>query len=231
MVETYFALAKSATALCRFEDDGVIGCRAGDSHPAANFAVTARPNIHSVTRLFQHGPQTVYVLPTDQSYAVVEMFKKAGFTQGVTLNLMFLRNPEGGINLDLETIQGVSARFEHTMFLAKQFFSAANVSFCEGIAALTAAAGRCELLSLPGRSGPTAGAMLFQTGQTTGLYNISVSPELRYQGVGSNLVRSLVGIAAARKTTVTLQCHEPLVPWYERLGFRKYAEVVMMRKM
>ena len=229
MVETYLSLARSAEGARHFEDDGIVGVQATSNHPAANFSIVARPNIHSVTRLFQTSPHSAYVLPTDQSHSVVEMMKKAGFQQGSTLNLMFMRNPIGGINLDLETVKGFSARYDHTMFLAKQFFSAANASFCEGIATLTAAAETCELLALGGKTGTIAGAMLVQTSNTLGLYNISVAPENRHAGLGSDLVRSLVAIAASRNCTATLQCNDSLVPWYERLGFRKYAEVVMMR--
>lgn len=229
MVETYFALARPAEGSRRFEDEGIIGCHSVSTHPAANFSVVARPNIHSVTRLFQREPHTVYVLPTDQTHSVVEMMRKAGFTVGVSLNLMFQRNPEGGVNLDLKTVTGVSERYDLTLFLARQFFSTANEAFCQGIATLTAQARQCELLVLPGRSGPAAGAMLSQTADTLGLYNISVAPENRHKGLGGDLVRSLVAIAASRRCTATLQCHDSLVPWYERLGFRKYGEIVMMR--
>lgn len=230
MVDTYFALAKSAAGSRRFEDDGVIGCRAESDHPAANFSVVVRPNVPAITRLAQMGSQTTYVIPTDQTGSVVEMMRGAGFSTGSSLSLMFLRNPDGGVNLDLETVDGFSARYDHTMFLASQFFSAAGNSFCEGISTMTAYAERCELLRLSGKTGTVAGAMVCQSGSVLGLYNITVAPESRHNGMGSELVRSLVGIAASRKCTATLQCHDSLVPWYERLGFRKYGEVVMMRK-
>jgi GNAT superfamily N-acetyltransferase len=230
MVETYFALAKSAAGFCRFEDEGIIGCRATSSHPAANFSVVARPNLPSILRLSQMGSHTAYVMPTDQSGSVFEMMRGAGFTTGNSLSLMFQRNPIGGVDLDLETVSGFSARYDHTIFLASQFFSSASSSFCEEISTMTAIAEKCELLRLSNRNGTIAGAMLFQTGAILGLYNITVAPESRHQGLGGNLVRSLVGVAASRRSTSTLQCSESLVPWYERLGFRKYGEVVMMRK-
>jgi ribosomal protein S18 acetylase RimI-like enzyme len=230
MVETYFALAKSAQGACRFEDEGIIGCRSESDHPAANFSIIARPNLPAITRLASSASGTSYVVPTDQTGSVLEMMRGAGFVAGPALSLMFLRNPSGGVDLDLETVTGFSARYEHTMFLANQFFSTAGDSFCEGISSMTALADQCELLRLPGRVGPSAGAMLCQTGAVLGLYNISVAPEIRGKGLGANLVRSLVGIAASRKCTATLQCNDSLVPWYERLGFRKYGEVVMMRK-
>lgn len=230
MVETYFALARSATGYCRFEDDGVLGCRSESSHPAANFSVVVRPNVPAITRLAQQGPQTVYVIPTDQTGSVVEMMRAAGFTTGSSLSLMFVRNPEGGVDLDLETVSGFSDRYDHTMFLASQFFATAGGSFREEISSMTAFAERCELLRLNGKLGTVAGAMMCQSGTNLGLYNITVTPDSRHNGLGSDLVRSLVGIAGSRKCTATLQCHDSLVPWYERLGFRKYGEVVMMRK-
>ena len=229
MVETYFALAKSASGFCRFEDEGIIGCRSMSSHPAANFSVVARPNLPAITRLSQMGSHTAYVVPTDQSGSVVEMMRGAGFSTGNSLSLMFQRNPGGGVDLDLETVTGFSARYDHTKFLASQFFSTASSSFCDGISTMTALAEKCELIRLTGKNGVTAGAMLFQTGAILGLYNITVAPESRSQGLGGNLVRSLVGVAASRRCTATLQCNESLVPWYERLGFRKYGAVVMMR--
>ena len=230
MVETYFALSKSAHGACRFEDEGIIGCRSETDHPAANFSVVARPNLPAINRLAQYGSHTAYVVPTDQTGSVLEMMRSAGFVTGSSLSFMFCRNPSGGVNLDLETVQGYSARYDHTMFLASQFFSTASPSFCDGIASMTAYAEQCELLRLTGKAGVLAGAMICQTGAILGLYNITVAPESRHVGLGSELVRTLVGIAASRKCTATLQCQESLVPWYERLGFRKYGEVVMMRK-
>ena len=224
------ALGKSAPGFCRFEDEGIIGCRSESDHPASNFSVVARPNLPAITRLSRLPSHTAYVMPTDQAGSVLKMMKSAGFSSGNVLSLMFMRNPSGGVDLDLETVTGFSARYDHTMFLASQFFSASGGSFCEGISTMTAQAPGCELLRLPGRAGPAAGAMIFQTGAVLGLYNISVSPESRGQGLGAKLVRSLIGVAASRKCTATLQCGESLVPWYERLGFRKYGEVVMMRK-
>lgn len=230
MVETYFALARTARGACRFEDEGIIGCRSESDHPAANFSVIARPNLPAITRLSKMDSHTAYVVPTDQTGSVLEMMRSAGFSAGTSLSLMFLRNPAGGVDLDLETVSGFSARYDHTMFLASQFFSMASSKFCEGISTMTASAETCELLRLPGRSSPAAGAMIFQTGAILGLYNITVAPEVRGEGLGASLVRSLIGIAASRKCTATLQCGESLVPWYERLGFRKYGEVVMMRR-
>lgn len=229
MVETYLSLGKSAPGFCRFEDEGIIGCRSESDHPAANFSIVARPNLPAITRLSMLDSHTSYVIPTDQTGSVLEMMKSAGFSQGNTLSLMFVRRPIGGVDLDLETVNGISARYDHTMFLASQFFSAGD-AFCDGISRMTAQSEKCELLRLAGRNGPMAGAMIFQTGAVLGLYNISVSPESRGGGVGANLVRSLIGVAASRKCTATLQCNESLVPWYERLGFRKYGEVVMMRR-
>lgn len=230
LVETYFALARAANGTTCFEDDGIIGCRSESGHPAANFAMVARPNIHSVTRLANKNLDSIYILPTDQSFSVIEMMTRAGFVAGASLNLMFLRNPSGGINLDLQTIQGISRRFEQTFFLASQFFATANPGFCEGIASMTSNASQCELIALPGKVSPIGGAMLFQTPGILGLYNIAIAAESRSRGLGSELVRSLAGVAASRGCAATLQCHNALVPWYERLGFRKYAEVVMMRK-
>jgi ribosomal protein S18 acetylase RimI-like enzyme len=230
MVETYFALARTARGACRFEDEGIIGSRAEVDHPAANFSIVARPNLPAISRLAAMNSHTAYVIPTDQTGSVLEMMRGAGFSVGSSLSLMFMRNPSGGIDLDLETVSGFSARYDHTMFLATQFFAADGGSFCEGISTMTALAGKCELLKLSDRLGPSGGAMLCQTGAILGLYNISVAPESRGKGLGANLVRSLIGVAASRKCTVTLQCNESLVPWYERLGFRKYGEVVMMRR-
>ncbi len=230
MAETYFALARSAAGSCRFEDEGIIGCRSELDHPAANFAIVARPTLGSIVGLFQNGPRTAYVMPTDQSGSVIQMMRGSGFKEGSPLSLLFMRRPEGGVDLDLETVTGFSDRYDHTMFLARQFFSSSGGSFCNDISTMTAHAERCELLRLSGKLGSIAGAMVVQTGNSLGLYNITVSPENRHSGLGSELVRSLVGIAASRGCTATLQCNDSLVPWYERLGFRKYGEIVMMRR-
>ncbi len=230
MVETYFALARAADGFTRYEDDGIIGCLSETVHPAANFSVVVRPNANSVGRLASRMGHSAYVLPTDQTASVVEMMNKAGYFTGHTLNLMFSRNPERGIDLDLESVTSTLSRYEHMLFLARQFFTTSNPSFCEGIAALAAEARSCELIRLSGKGGAIGGAMTVQVGSMMGLYNIAVAPDFRHKGLGSDLVRSLVGIAASRGLMATLQCSDSLVPWYERLGFRRYASVVMMRK-
>jgi ribosomal protein S18 acetylase RimI-like enzyme len=229
MVETYFALAKSAPGACRFEDDGIIGCRSELNHPAANLSIVARPNLPAINRLAKMASHTSYVIPTDQIGSVIQMMTAAGFSARSSMSLLFMRDPVGGVNLDVETVSGFSARYDHTMFLANQFFATASANFCEGISSMTALADHCELLKLPGKIGTAAGAMLFQTDSTLGFYNIAVAPERRGNGLGAELVRSMIGIAASRKCTATLQCNDSLVPWYERLGFRKYGEIVMMR--
>ena len=203
------------------------------AHPATNVAVIARPTPQSLVELRQmkdrHGPFTSYVLPTSDDSAVLEMASRTGYSVGGRLNLMFLKPRLQKSAPELEFLKDSAERFDLTYFLARQFFHEMDDDFNVMIAGLTAKTPSCELLRFRRGASVEAGAMVSQVRDTLGLYNIAVSPERRHRGVGGTVLSNLIGLAGARECYAVLQCSDTLVEWYERLGFRRYGSVMMIR--
>lgn len=233
MTETYFSIAKGAPGAYRYTNDGVMGWFSELLHPATNVAVIARPTPKSLVELRQlkdrHGPFTSYVLPTSDDSAVLEMAQRAGFTLGTRLNLMFLTPRLQKSAPELEFLEQSSDRFDLTYFLARQFFFEMDDEFSTMIAGLTAKSRQCELIRFRRGTSCEAGAMVSQVKDTLGIYNIAVAPDRRHRGVGGTVLSHLIGLAGARECYAVLQCGDTLVEWYERLGFRRYGSVLMVR--
>lgn len=233
MTETYFSIAQNGPGATRYSDDGVMGWFSDLSHPATNVAVIARATPKSLLDLRRrkdtHGPFTSYVLPTHDDKAVLEMAVRAGYTLGSRLNLMFLKPRLQRSAPELEFLRDSSDRFDLTYFLARQFFFEMDDEFSSMIAGLTAKTPRCELIRFRRGAQVEAGAMVSQVRDTLGFYNIAVAPDRRHRGVGGTVLSHLVGLAGARDSYAVLQCGDSLVEWYERLGFRRYGSVVMIR--
>ena len=233
MTETYFSIAQSARGATRYVDDGVMGWFSELEHPATNVAVIARATPQSLLDLRRqkdvHGPFTSYVLPTADNGAVLEMAARAGFTIGSRLNLMFLKPRPQKSSPDLEFMRDSSDRFDLVYFLARQFFFEMDDEFSTMIAGLTTKTPRCELIRFRRGANVEAGAMVSQVRDTLGFYNIAVAPDRRHRGVGGTVLSNLIGLAGARDCYAVLQCGDTLVEWYERIGFRRYGSVTMIR--
>jgi ribosomal protein S18 acetylase RimI-like enzyme len=233
MTETYFSIAQSAPGSTRYIADGIMGWFSEINHPATNVAVIARPTPKSLLELRTqkdiHGPFTSYVLPTNDDSAVLEMATRAGFTTAGRIHLMFLKPRPQRSAPELDFLTDSNDRFDLTYFLARQFFFEMDDSFSTMIAGLTAKSSRCELIQFRRGVVLEAGAMVSQVGDTLGFYNIAVSPERRHRGVGGTVLSHLIGLAGARECYAVLQCGDTLVEWYERLGFRRYGTVTMVR--
>jgi ribosomal protein S18 acetylase RimI-like enzyme len=226
LTETYFALARNASGFRTYEDEGMVGCFANINHPATNFLVVARPSPHAIQRLRQIAEERsfmVYLLPTPEELSVIESLKRNDFEETNVLNLMFYRGGPGETRIELDKEVKPSQRLDLAFRLARLFFS--DRSFSLEIAGLTAIS-KCELYS--SKDGH-CGCMVHEVADTLGLYNIAVAPDMRGRGIGSDLVRTLIAEAQLRKKTAVLQCHDSLVEWYERLGFRNYGQVHLLR--
>jgi ribosomal protein S18 acetylase RimI-like enzyme len=231
MTETYFAIGRGADNSSPFSEDGILGCFSTVRHPAANFAFISAPTAASIQKLKDHtknsGAFFCYVLPGSHQELAVEMMSFANFTATSELALMFQRKSDLEFyESELEFIDDPIKRFEHTMFLARQFFSNTDLDFLTEISRLTAKSPRCELIQM---NSSFCGCMAMESSDCLGLYNVAVSSDKRYRGYGSELIRQCQNLAHQRELNITLQCALNLVPWYERLGLRRYANVVLMR--
>jgi ribosomal protein S18 acetylase RimI-like enzyme len=231
--ETYFALGRSAAGASTYTDDGVLGLTSSSTHPAANFIVAARPSLQSIERLSQLETiekTTVYLLPTEDAELCTALLENRKFRITGRLAVMFERNGvRAGARLDLVPITDVQERTALVRQIAQMFFANPSESFLTELSLMTARAARCELLRLGPADNPQGGAMRVLTGDTVGLYNVAISPEARHKGTGAAMVSQIVREAHLKGQFCTLQCTEPLVEWYESLGFRRYGEIISFR--
>jgi len=63
--------------------------------------------------------------------------------------------------------------------------------------------------------------MLSYTKGSVGLYNLCVDAKLRDRGIGSNIVKELLGTVVEPGKSMVLQCEPVLADWYVRFGFRE----------
>lgn len=232
LTQTYLEIAKGAKGAHFFEEDDVLGCLSHEVHPAANFGFIARPTPESLRMLLRcvhKSPSfTTYLLPTDQDDAARELLESRGFTVSNRLQLMYYRGPVRelpDIEPERTELHQIGDRFDLVMFLARQFFSEFDLSFHRSIAMLTASAKRCQLLAWKYRTEIVMGAMVTRWGDTLGLYNLAVAPHRRGKGLGQSMVFDF--IARDPGDSITLQCNQNMVEWYETLGFRHYGTVTV----
>ena len=57
----------------------------------------------------------------------------------------------------------------------------------------------------------------------TYLCGIGVHPEFRGRGIGSKIIKGLIGYCESIGLKPQLNCNESLVSYYEKLGFRKFS--------
>jgi predicted GNAT family N-acyltransferase len=232
MTRTYLEVARHARGNERFELEGIIGCRSLEAHAAANFAFIARPSPESLTelcRMIKDIPTfTSYLLPTDRDDVVKEELESRGFLFSNKLHLMFYRGPKRSRmsnEFERRELEQINERYEHMLFLARQFFVNADLKFQRTIAMLTASSKSCQLFAWEDQLQTLMGGMYTEFENTLGLYNLTVTPSKRGKGFGRSMIFDC--LARSSKECVTLQCYKPLVTWYETMGFRDYGTVQM----
>lgn len=232
MTRTYLEVARHARGNQRFELEGIFGCHSEETHAAANFAFIARPSPESLNELQRKSQETPYftsyLLPTDRDDVVTEELLSRGFQLANRLHLMFYRGPERNplpFDLKRQQFDQIHDRYEHMLFLAKQFFVDADLKFQRTIAMLTATSKKCQLFAWEQDRFTVMGGMYTEFENTLGLYNLAVAPSKRGKGYGQSMV--LDCLARSEMKYSTLQCHKPLVSWYESLGFRDYGTIQM----
>ena len=237
MMETYFCLGLAGSETGTYADDGILGCMSANNHPVHNFCFAVRPTTESVTRLrdlalIKPG-YCVYMLPSLERPSHEEMLTRAGFVQSNELHVLtFPMSASTNWNSPEETftpVVGHAERLRFATMITALFFDNADPDFLSGLADVTASENGCELLAVHRASGVIGGIMLSRRDRTFGIYNIAVANRLRHRGIGTSMVRTLVKQGVAENRIVTLQCHKPLVPWYENMGFRRLTTVPIYR--
>ena len=110
-------------------------------------------------------------------------------------------------------------------FLTKQFFEFGTREFRSTLSVATTRTAVCRLWEIRERRLRVAGAVTTLLGGGYGLYDVAVRDGYRGAGLGSELVTDLLTRAPAEAKLATLQCHLPLLGWYEGLGFTSVGDM------
>lgn len=235
VVRTYEAIALSLEGAFRIEGEGYRGVLSPVPHGVANmvFALDPTPSAaHELARIAEEKPELfVYLLPSKGEPVYAETIRRAGFRVHAIQAMMVRPNapyptptwgPRRSRLVEAETL---SQRIELMEFLTKQFFEFGTREFRGHLAVATTRAAVCRLWEIRERRLRVAGAMTTLLGGGYGLYDVAVRDGYRGAGLGRELVMDLLTRAPAEARLATLQCHRPLLGWYEALGFESVGEM------
>ncbi|MCH8979715.1 MAG: GNAT family N-acetyltransferase [Armatimonadetes bacterium] len=166
----------------------------------------------------------VFVMSGDRPPDLPARLEAAGFELKLRLASMSWPPQEVAKDAALAEVVEPEERRHVAEFMASQFFWRLPDEAREAISAATAAS-RHSLQSVGPPEDPVASVMLVPQPGTLGLYNLCVKPELRGQGVGRSVVRTIQHGATLSGRTVVLQCDKLLAPWYAQLGFEEAGDL------
>ncbi|MCB0825572.1 MAG: GNAT family N-acetyltransferase [Armatimonadetes bacterium] len=232
VIETYLELARAVPqSEIEWRSDYVV-VRGPSSLSFCNFAARfeASHPVHGLAEeiadLSHHWPGFwIFVTDGDRPTDLSERLIQAGFMVRQTLSQM-IWEPDGVEYEEFgQVMEGLVPRREMARFMADQFFVRTPQSIRAEIAEATARSTH-RLISVRDEIGAfLGGVMMSRTPNSVGLYNLCVSPQFRHKGMGSSLVREVQTQATALGVPVVLQCHGPLIEWYETLGFRTVGQL------
>jgi N-acetylglutamate synthase-like GNAT family acetyltransferase len=136
-------------------------------------------------------------------------------------------HPQGRGTLEMIEPPDRTSRLTIARFMAEQFFTTQAPQVRTTIARATADAPELQLFSVHDKEHPAimvGAVMLYSVADTIGLYNLCVAPHERGAGIGSAIVRSVLGRATAAGASVVLQCDGSLLEWYSGLGFAEIGQ-------
>lgn len=231
LIGTYFRLGAATPRAQLWQEDGFRICTGDFEHPICNFAADLRLTPWSARRLVEiaiNRPSfNVYVLPGDEPRHVRELLQSAGFRLGHCLVQMSAEPKYRPTSVSLKEAACPNERARVARFMVEQFFGRQPNLFRRRVADTTCAASELPLYTIEERGRILAAVMLSDEGNVVGMYNLCVSASLRGKGWGSELVHSVLNLAAARGKAVVLQCEPGLQSWYSNLTFSAIGDVAI----
>ncbi|CAN5531420.1 hypothetical protein BH11ARM1_BH11ARM1_12580 [soil metagenome] len=233
---TYVSIAKAILGSVITHENGFDICVGPYPHPVCNFAVNLKLNVSEAGDLARRAATAesfnVYSMPGDEPAHLRTLLERYGFVQTQTLVQMVANGKLVAGGLDLERLVDLPGREDLARFMTDQFFHRQTSSFRRRLGSATARATNLELLAFRQGGAIEAGAMLSETEEMLGIYNVCVTPEKRGMGFGTTLIQALLQRAESRGKPATLQCEALMQDWYERHGFRAtgYVEVFSLSK-
>ena len=230
LAETYLQLAL-ATPGTRIEHrEGFVAALGSFDHPICNLAVQLDLNPRTAAELYQlattRAAFNVYVTPSDEPQHCGALLRAAGFDAVygmVMMSIPPLQEEESEPQMIMRQAGSAMERREVAQFMMRQFFPRHAMASQERLA-LSTAATDLQMWYVGDERGPICAAMLSETPDTIGLYNLCVSAGERGHGIGSQIVD---WVRRKVKKQIVLQCDVILEDWYERLGFETIGDLTV----
>ena len=225
LAETYMALGMAAQGAIVSRTDERWMVLSGLRHPVSNFAARFDLSEQGFRELCAIGRKSehfrVYVCDGDLPETLHDDLLAEGARVLYTLTTLA---SDGDCATDEEILQPVQGREELDAaceLIVRTFFRRSEAWLRRHMkTALTSSAAQGhEFWVTRDKRGIAAVVTLVSAGGLLGIYNLCVREDVRNRGVGSAVVRQVLGEAVRRTVGVTLQCEPDLAGWYRRLGF------------
>lgn len=208
------------------EEEGYTACRSEIDHPIGNFALDLRldPWVAGKLRNFACDMRAFRVVlgPDDFPEHAPELLRRAGFEPVQRLVSMIARSPLKGEG-KIEPVRGPKSRLSVARFMTRTFFVREPEATQKAILEATAAIGEFDLFALRDRGRIQGAVAAFRTDGCLGLYNLCVASSRRNRGLGREMVKEVLTLAAEEGRAVVLQCDPSMEGWYSTLGFERSA--------
>lgn len=235
LCKTYMAIGQEVRGCQSYALSGLQGVVGPVNHAIGNFGVSIRPDRTSAFeawRLARDHPNFIVYAgrnpedPNRDPWLVDRGFEKVHQQNVMVAGPRVLEKTSS--NFCVLPVQTRESRLDVTEFVARQFFGHVAPAIRDEVARALGRAGDLDIFATWDALEPKTlrnllGAYSLVEGDVMGIYNLCVDAPLRGRGIGSIMVQKLFESRPNRH--ISLQCDEPLVKFYERLGFRHFGWV------
>ncbi len=227
--KTYFSLGLAIPNTIFVEKEGFQACLGEFEHPICNFAAGLNLDPWSSKQLVSLAQTkssfNVYALPGDSPEHLGELLYRSSFRVSYRLAQMvaephFCDNPR-----EIRKATDPDTRFQIAKFMTEQFFPRQTEGFRIRVAQATSDAVDLDIYELVEGKQRVAAAMLCESNQVIGLYNLCVDVPKRGFGLGKAVTQWAIHQAHLAGKLVTLQCDSRIQGWYEEQAFCKTGTV------
>ena len=167
----------------------------------------------------------VFCLPGDQPEDIRSRLIALGFCSDHQLVQMASDGVAiQSLGLDLIESTATHERREVAEFMIRQFFWRQNPALRRQIIEATVRSPHRLVSYRPGGT-LTGAAMIVETPDSHGLYNLCVTNSKRKKGLGKGIVEAIQKEAALRRVPCVLQCEPGLESWYASQGFGNFGKI------
>jgi hypothetical protein len=235
VVRAYNEIARRLGEASIVEHPEFTVCRGPTGMPLANYVIDFRSSSIEATRtrlrsLLGGVPALRAIcMPGDRPNGVEADLFALGFRPVIQLEAMFLRHAPAVRAGPHCSWASAHERRDVASWMTGFFFRSLDPSTQAAIAGAIAASS--HLLVKCSSSGEMiAAAMVVESEETVGLYNLCVAKSHRGRSWGKRVVSWIAEQALHQQKHLVLQCAHGLVPWYMLQGFESAGRITMMEK-